>query len=48
MLNLVTAAVDNNTNQEFLHRGDDAVNVFCNKLNEIRDDIKKSCNRIKK
>ena len=32
-------AVDN-TNQEFLYRGDDAVDVFCNKINEIRDEIK--------
>ena len=38
MLNLVNAA--DNTNQEFLYRGEDAVNVFCNNLNEIRDDIK--------
>ena len=38
MLNLVNAV--DNTNQEFLYRGEDAVNVFCNNLNEIRDDIK--------
>ena len=38
MLNLVNAV--ENTNQEFLCRGEDAVNVFCNNLNEIRDDIK--------
>ena len=25
---------------KFLYRGKDAVNVFCNNLNEIRDDIK--------
>ena len=37
-LNLVNAV--DNTNQEFLYRGEDAVNVFCNNLNEIRDDIK--------
>ena len=38
MLNLVNAV--DNTNQEFLYRGEDAVNVFCNNLNETRDDIK--------
>ena len=38
MLNLVNAV--DNTNQEFLHRGDDAVDVFCKKINEIRDEIK--------
>ena len=38
MLNLVDAV--DNTNQEFLYRGEDAVNAFCNSLNEIRDDIK--------
>ena len=32
-------AVDN-SDQEFLYRGEDAVNVSCNNLNEIRDDIK--------
>ena len=37
MLNLVNAV--DNTNQEFLYRGEDAVNVFCNN-HEIRDDIK--------
>ena len=37
-LNLVNAV--DNTNLKFLYRGDDAVNVFCNNLNEIRDDIK--------
>ena len=29
-----------NTNQEFLYRGEAAVKVFCNNLNEITDDIK--------
>ena len=38
MLNLVNAVDD--TNQEFLYRGDDAVDVLCNKINEIRDEIK--------
>ena len=38
MLNLVNAVDD--SNQEFLYRGDDAVDVFCNKINEIRDEIK--------
>ena len=38
MLNLVNAVAD--TNQEFLYRGDDAVDVFCKKINEIRDEIK--------
>ena len=37
-LNLVNAV--DNTNQEFLYRGEDAVNVFCNNLNEIRGDLK--------
>ena len=37
MLNLVNAV--DNTDQEFLYRGEDAVNVFCNN-HEIRDDIK--------
>ena len=46
MLNLVNAA--DNTNQEFLYRGEDAVNVFCKNLNEIRDDVKKECKRITK
>ena len=46
MLNLVNAV--DNTNQEFVYRGEDAVNVFCNNLNEIRDDKKKECTRIKK
>ena len=38
MLNLVNAV--DITNQECLYRGEDAVNVFCNNLSEIRDDIK--------
>ena len=38
MLNLVNAV--DTTNQEFLYRGDDAVDVFCKKINEIRDEIK--------
>ena len=38
MLNLVNAV--DNTNQEFFYRGDDAVDVFCNKINDIRDGIK--------
>ena len=38
MLNLVNAV--DNTNQEFLYRGDAAVDVFCKKINEIRDEIK--------
>ena len=38
MLNLVNGV--DNTNQEFLYRGDDAVDVFCKKINEIRDEIK--------
>ena len=38
MLNLVNAV--DNTNQEFLYRGDDAVDVFCKKINKIRDEIK--------
>ena len=29
-----------NTNYEFLYRGADAVDVFCIKINEIRDEIK--------
>ena len=37
MLNLVNAV--DNTNHEFLYRGTDAVDVFCNKINEIRDEI---------
>ena len=27
-------------NQDFLYRGDDAVDIFCSKINEIRDEIK--------
>ena len=38
MLNLVNAV--DNTNHEFLYRGADAVDVFCNQINEIRDEIK--------
>ena len=38
MLNLVDAV--DHTNHEFLHRGADAVDVFCHKINEIRDEIK--------
>ena len=38
MLNLVNAV--DNTDQEFLYRGDDAVDVFCQKITEIRDEIK--------
>ena len=38
MLNLVNAVDD--ANREFLYRGDDAVDVFCNKINETRDEIK--------
>ena len=38
MLNLVNAV--DNTNHDFLYRGDDAVDVFCKKINEIRDEIK--------
>ena len=46
MLNLVNAV--DNTNQECLYRGADAVDVFCNKINEIGDEIKKECKNIKK
>ena len=38
MLNMVNAV--DITNQECLYRGEDAVNVFCNNLSQIRDDIK--------
>ena len=38
MLNMVNAV--DNTNYEYLYRGSDAVDVFCNKVNEIREDIK--------
>ena len=34
-------------NQDFLYRGEDADNVFCNNLSEIIDDVKKECKRIK-
>ena len=40
MLNLVNAV--DNTNQICLCRGDDAVDVLCNKINEIRDEIKET------
>ena len=39
MLNLATAV--DSANHDFLRRGADAVDVFCNKLNEIRDSIQK-------
>ena len=38
MLNMVNAV--DNTNYEYLYRGEDAVDVFCKKLNEIREGIK--------
>ena len=38
MMNLVNAV--DNTNHEFLYRGADAVDVFCNKINEVRNEIK--------
>ena len=38
LLNLVKAV--DKTNHEFLYRGADAVDVFCNMINEIRDEIK--------
>ena len=38
MLNLVNAA--ENAKHEFLYRGADAVDVFCNKISEIGDEIK--------
>ena len=44
MLNLVNAV--DNTNQEFLYRGDDAVDVFCQKINEIRDEIKQKMQEV--
>ena len=37
MLNLATAV--DKANHEILRRGADAVDVFCNELNEIRDSI---------
>ena len=46
MLYLVNAV--DNTNHEFLYRGADAVDVFCKKINEIRDEIKDKCKRKKK
>ena len=39
MLNMVNAV--DNPNYEFMHRGKDAVDVFCQKLNEIRAEVKK-------
>ena len=42
-LNLVNAV--DNTNQEFLYREEDAVNVFCDNLNEIRGDLKECENK---
>ena len=38
MLNMVNSV--DGSNYEYLHRGSDAVNVFCSKINEIREDIK--------
>ena len=38
MLNMVNAV--DNTNFEFMYRGEDAVDVFCQKLNEIRAEEK--------
>ena len=38
MLNMVNAV--DNTNYEFMYRGKDAVDVFCQKLNEIRAEVK--------
>ena len=46
MQNLANAVDD--TNHEFLHRGADAVDVFCNKLEEIRDSIKKNYDKIER
>ena len=37
-MNLVNAV--DNTNHEFLYRGTDAVDVFCKKIYEMRDEIK--------
>ena len=42
-LNLVNAV--DNINQEFLYRGKDAVNMFCDNLNEIRGDLKECENK---
>ena len=38
MLNMVNSV--DGSNYEYLYRGSDAVDVFCKKLNEIREDIK--------
>ena len=38
MLNMVNSV--DGSNYEYLYRGSDAVNVFCCKINEIREDIK--------
>ena len=38
LLHLVNAV--DNTNHELLHRGADAISVFCNKHSEIRDGTK--------
>ena len=38
MLNMVNSV--DGSNYEYLYRGSDAVNVFCSKINEIREDIK--------
>ncbi len=38
MLNLVNAV--DNANHELLYRGANAVDAFCNRINEIRDGIK--------
>ena len=46
MLNLVNAV--DHTNQKFLYRGDDAVDVFCKKINEIRGEIKRQNAREKR
>ena len=43
MLNLVNAF--DSTNHDLLYRGDDAVDVFCKKMNEIRDEIKEKNER---
>ena len=45
MLNWVNAV--DNTNHEFLYRGDDAVDVFRKKVNEIRDEIKEKMQEYK-
>ena len=46
MLNLATAV--DKANHDFLRRGADAVDVFCNKLNEIRDSFKKNYDKIER